>query len=261
MFRFIGGYNIEKALKLANNSKFIPIFDMAKEGSYSKKSIEQIWNDIDKIKTDKEVFYALKASTFGSHIDQIIRLVKKADEHNIQVVFDAETSKDTKHEDDIVKAIIKSESQVFKTYQMYRRDTMERLISDLDSGLVERFKIVRGAYMGYEKKAGMLLENKNHVDQNYDNAVDLVFQQTKQNPKIKLMIATHNTHSIHRIMHDVSTQNIYFAQLLGMADTTSERLNAMGLKTCKYIPYGDLLEMMPYLVRRLKENYGILKYV
>jgi proline dehydrogenase len=85
---------------------------------------------------------------------------------------------------------------------------------------------------------------------------------------IILMAATHNNESVYKILKFIEKnkefnlqKRIYFAQLLGMADSLTNQLIEKKQKVCKYVPYGKFFDTMPYLSRRLYENYDILKYI
>jgi len=276
--RFIGGVNIRQALKRCRGGvagsgggagAWIPIFDRAKEGNTSQaevlKSVGHILEDVAGIKAAKAIggFYALKGSTFAferknvSHIYKIAREVNLA---GMDLILDAETSDQTSVEDYYADTLANSDVRFYKTYQMYRIDTLSRLIDDLDAGIITRFKLVRGAYCSFERDRGMLMPSKKHVDHVYDAAVKYLLGEIMRGKDIHVMIATHNKASIEKALSvlggvgGVEGQRVYFAKLLGMGD------DVKGVKTmCRYVPYGPLMESLPYLGRRLIENYSILK--
>ncbi|PIA15680.1 FAD-linked oxidoreductase, partial [Coemansia reversa NRRL 1564] len=169
---------------------------------------------------------------------------------------------------------------VFNTYQMYRVDALQRLRSDTERATREgwRFaaKLVRGAYMelertraqtqGYASPINATLQDTHDL---YDAGVRFLMQriassQTAGQVPPALFVATHNRESICRALGlvrslriDTAAEPVMFGQLLGMQDATSYALARDGLPIYKYVPYGPLDEVMPYLVRRAQENSAV----
>jgi len=162
---------------------------------------------------------------------------------------------------------------IFNTYQCYLRDSSNRIEADLEhakkNGYVFAAKLVRGAYMVQERK---LAAEKNQADpihatiedthRNYNNILDMLI--TSNQPR-ELMIASHNEDSILKAtklmaVNNLSTKSsgIMFGQLLGMCDHISYSLGANGYSVYKYVPYGPVGEVIPYLVRRAEENSSIM---
>ena len=277
--RFIGGSTITDAIKLVCNAKYIPIFDFAKEGSKTEKDVinysKRILNDIDTLHQNeigniKTKFLALKVSSFNinkkSGLIFMNEIINKANENNIKVLFDAEQNSMKKIENIYINNV--NTDGIFKTYQMYRRDALNELVYDINYYKINNFKIVRGAYLNQDKKNNVLFTSKEEVDKSYDNGVKIIIESMKKRNDINLMAATHNKASVDKIVSVINNDNyydfknrIYFAQLLGMADSLTDELIKKQMNTCKYIPYGNFMETLPYLTRRLYENYDILKYI
>ncbi len=283
MFRYIpiyshftGGRTIQNALSLAKSmdQKWLPIFDRAKEGNKTQsdvlKSVCQILDDIEYIRSNNCVkgYYALKVSTFAcsrENVNHAYRIARDVNECGLDVVLDAETSDVLDIENYYADSLSFENLRFYKTYQMYRTDSVTRLIQDLEAGLITRFKIVRGAYYQDEKtKHHVLLPSKKHVDHVYDAIVKYMIGEMRYRPDIKLMIATHNKESIKKAIllsrhcdHDVQ-KRISFAKLLGMGDDVVDRGEA---EMCRYVPYGTLKETLPYLGRRLVENMPVLTHM
>lgn len=277
--KFIAGNTIKKAIELCTSSKFIPIFDLAKEGAKNKYDISkytwQILQDIDEISKvkNKEHFIALKISSFYTHdtdinngISNVNLIIKKARNNNIKILIDAEQHSMQNIENLYSKKILYN--SYFKTYQMYRKDSLSNLVSDINNHEISNFKIVRGAYLNTDKPLDILLKSKKDVDKSYDKGIKIILESMKIRNDIILMAATHNRESVLKILQfmeynkNYNLQNrIYFAQLLGMADSLTNELIEKKHKVCKYVPYGNFFDTMPYLTRRLYENYDILKYI
>lgn len=266
--RFIGGSTIQRAVETVSVHNWIPIFDRAAEGNTTlsriNKYTDQILSDINALEC-KSGFLAIKASSFGNefNIGRILQVVSRARASGLRVLFDAETSTFTSLEDAYIKLLYDEGLPVYKTYQMYRKDGLKRLKDDLDRGVISRIKLVRGAYMHSDPDKSLLIDNKRGVDESFDLGVECALLAMAHNPRMSVMVATHNNESVEKVL-DINPRyknQLYFAQLLGMADPLTEKLVDKGFQTCKYVPYGNMLECLPYLVRRLYENYGMLKYV
>lgn len=271
--RFIGGTTIRQAIQRSACQTWVPIFDLVKEGIKTDKEAtmykDKVVYDLKRIGMYgvNDAFMALKVSSFlnekkrdagciESAIDSITDVAKIARMNGIQVLIDAESHKWTKVEDAVIDGLYDRGLEVYKTYQMYRSDGMKRLIEDLIDGKIRKYKIVRGAYMKEDRLGGVLLKDKSEVDAAYNLAIRAVHGVKKN----RLIIATHNSESIYIASRYVDMDRVCFAQLLGMSDDLTEKIGVMGFKTAKYVPYGGLWESIPYLGRRLIENWPILEH-
>jgi len=161
---------------------------------------------------------------------------------------------------------------IFNTYQAYLKNCYPRVETDLMRAQREGYyfaaKIVRGAYLVLERKRAV---DKKYDDpiwptlegthENYHKVLDLVFKNIHTGAN--LLVATHNQSSIEYTLNkmeslNLSKDNIYFGQLLGMADNLTFNLGRNGYKAYKYVPYGPINEVVPYLIRRVQENSNIL---
>jgi hypothetical protein len=149
---------------------------------------------------------------------------------------------------------------VYKTFQMYRRNSLREL--DNFIGLHENssigVKLVRGAYLSQDKDK--CFANKSCTDANYNEGLRILLTT----PHISAVIATHNKTSVDlaksMLMNKTHNKFVHFAQLLGMADALGNDLVSDGFSVYKYIPYGNPIEIGPYLARRLIENIDILQH-
>ena len=123
-------------------------------------------------------------------------------------------------------------------------------------------KLVRGAYLGEDRHHGVLCETEKKTHKQYNQGIaDFAIQHKKRD---KLLCATHNLRSTFIAKHYIqyhSVDNIAFAQLLGMGDVLTNDLEKAGYNVYKYLPYGQLHESIPYLLRRLYENYPMTQHV
>eukprot|EP00127_Corallochytrium_limacisporum_P005641 Clim_evm20s210 gene=Clim_evmTU20s210 len=162
---------------------------------------------------------------------------------------------------------------IFNTFQCYLTYSKKRLENDLERARREGWyfaaKLVRGAYMHLERR---LAEEEGRpspihatlqdTHDNFDDCVDTVLRNIHRS---NLMIASHNQTSMEKTVDLMARYNInretggvFFGQLLGMADHLSFTLGQNGYSAYKYVPYGPIDEVLPYLLRRAHENSDLL---
>jgi proline dehydrogenase len=195
---------------------------------------------------------------------------------NVPVMIDAEETWIQDIVDEIVEELIfehnKTKPLVYATLQMYRHDRLEYL-KDLvgrakEKGVKAAVKLVRGAYMEKERERAKELgypspiyPDKQGTDSAYDQAVKFCLENVKD---VAVCIGTHNEKSSllgaeEMVKLGVKPQNpnISFSQLLGMSDNISYNLAAAGFNVTKYVPYGPVKTVVPYLIRRAEENTSV----
>ncbi|GAB4819231.1 hypothetical protein N2152v2_006277 [Parachlorella kessleri] len=168
----------------------------------------------------------------------------------------------------------KEEPVIFNTYQCYLKDSHERLLVDLERAKREGYrfgaKLVRGAYMVLERQRAKergypspIHDTKGDTDASFDrNAAEVIRRVRGEGAEV--MIATHSQESIEKavaLMGELGlppSSGVYFGQLLGMADHLSFTLGQNGYGAYKYVPFGAVDEVLPYLVRRAQENSDML---
>ncbi|PSL06364.1 proline dehydrogenase family protein [Cecembia rubra] len=161
---------------------------------------------------------------------------------------------------------------VFNTYQMYRHDMLQRLKNAhqtaLDKGYFLGAKLVRGAYMEKERERALkkgylspIQPDKASTDRDYDAAVKYCMENIQT---MNLVSGSHNEHSnllLTELIGDYglaeNDERVYFAQLYGMSDNISFNLADAGYNVVKYVPYGPVEKVMPYLSRRAEENTSV----
>ncbi|RKP18101.1 ARPC4-domain-containing protein, partial [Rozella allomycis CSF55] len=207
-----------------------------------------------------------------------------AKENGVKLMYDAEQSYFQPAIDLLTFYFSKSWNKstnlpiIFSTYQMYLKESFSKLKNDVK--LSQRFdytfaaKIVRGAYMVSENNLAQTLsrpkiihESIEDTHKSYDDAVSFLLDMKKSSRNgIQFMVATHNISSMTKTIkkaEDLSLSikddsSVSFGQLLGMCDFMSYDLSRKGYKVYKYVPYGPLQEVIPYLMRRAQENSSIL---
>jgi len=156
---------------------------------------------------------------------------------------------------------------VFNTLQMYRTDRLEYLQNLVTKSKEEGFKVgvklVRGAYWERESAKGgnIVYLEKEDTDNAYNKALDLCIENID---RFAICNATHNEEStkhLAQIMREKGVakddKRIHFSQLYGMSDHISYTLAGEGYNVTKYLPYGRVRQVIPYLIRRAEENRSI----
>ena len=195
---------------------------------------------------------------------------------NVALLIDAEESWMQDAADDLVTEMMckfnKEKAIVFNTLQMYRWDRLDYLKKLYQKAKAEGFyigmKLVRGAYM--EKEIDRAQEkgypspiciSKEATDENYDAAVHYMIDHLDI---MSLFAGTHNELSSYNIMELMQQKGIakndnriWFGQLYGMSDHISYNLAAHGFNVAKYLPFGPVRDVVPYLIRRAEENTSV----
>jgi len=208
-----------------------------------------------------------------NRVDQICR---KSFEAGIPVLIDAEDSWIQNPIDSLASEMMrKYNSQkaiVFNTYQMYRVDMLGNLRNAFHDAAMHNYflgvKMVRGAYMEKEAERAAKLGYPNPIHPN-KQATDDAFNKglafcIDNKQRVSLVCGSHNEYSnqyLTVLMNKHSMPNndnrIWFAQLLGMSDNISFNLAKAGYNVAKYVPYGPVESVMPYLLRRASENTSV----
>ncbi|WP_298901906.1 proline dehydrogenase family protein [uncultured Psychroserpens sp.] len=205
--------------------------------------------------------------------DAVCRLAKAKD---VEVLIDGEESWMQEAADDLCEDMMRKYNVekpiVYNTLQTYRWDRLDYLKAThrraVEGGFKVGFKIVRGAYMEKERKraeekgyASPICETKQATDDNFNTCMTYILNNLKD---ISLFIGTHNEHSCYIAMKlmqelgiDKKDNDVWFGQLYGMSDHISFNLAAHGYNVAKYVPFGPVKDVMPYLIRRAEENTSV----
>jgi proline dehydrogenase len=208
--------------------------------------------------------------------DRVLAICEMAHSEGVPVMIDAEESWIQKTIDNLALNMMrffnKEKAIVYNTYQLYRHDKLGSLVVDHSTAEEEGFilgaKIVRGAYMEKERKRAQergypspIQPDKAATDRDYDDA--LVFCADHVD-NLAFVAGTHNEDSC-RLLADLLNEkkidhknpHVYFSQLLGMSDNLSFNLANAQYNVAKYVPYGPIKAVLPYLFRRAQENTAI----
>ena len=208
-----------------------------------------------------------------SRVDEICR---KGFELKVGVFIDAEYSWMQVSIDRLVKEMMEKyngdRAIVYGTYQLYRKDKLQQLKDDFDEARANSYilgaKLVRGAYMEKERERALEMgypspihENKENCDKDYNEAVLFCVEHYEQMASCN---ASHNLFSNQYMAELIDERNILknhphlnFCQLYGMSDYITFNLAQQGYNVAKYLPYGPVEEVIPYLIRRAEENTSI----
>ncbi|MBX9807710.1 MAG: proline dehydrogenase family protein [Flavobacteriaceae bacterium] len=202
------------------------------------------------------------------------KVCKASYDSDVALLIDAEESWMQDAVDYLVEKMMqkynKSKPIVFNTLQMYRWDRLDFLKKLHDKANAEGFhigmKLVRGAYMEKENERAIqkgyptpICASKEATDENYDAAVKYMVDNN-----MSVFEGTHNEASTNFLMNlmeekgiKATDNKIWFGQLYGMSDNISFNLAAEGYNVAKYLPFGPVKDVMPYLIRRAEENTSV----
>jgi proline dehydrogenase len=282
--RFTCSYKqLNTILKKLNSQNMKPILDNINE-IYNPNNFRNIKKSIIDYPNN---YFAIKLSSLGIQKIPDNKLYQKLDilsnlaiKNNSKILIDAENHTIQDQIYDITNNLIakynKDEVNIYKTYQMYRWDTYDILKKDLEKYNNLGIKLVRGAYLNQDTKYGYIHDNKYYVDKDFNNAIRLYFDNYKYNNS-NIILATHNLDSVNYSLklYNKSNSNIInnlnnnynldnrlkYAQLMGMGDILSSKLVEKNMEVYKYLPYGNFHETIPYLIRRLYENYPMIPHL
>ena len=209
-------------------------------------------------------------------INRFRKVCKLAKEKDVEVLIDGEESWMQSAADDLVEDMMREfnteKAIVYNTLQLYRWDRLDYLKALHERAKSDDFKIgmkiVRGAYMEKERDRAEELNYKSPIcetkvitDNNFDSGLKYILENNKD---ISIFIGTHNEESCYLAMNlmnelniDKSNNNVWFGQLYGMSDHISFNLANQGYNVAKYLPFGPVKDVMPYLIRRAEENTSV----
>jgi len=259
---------IIRTIKRANKDKAIPITVFKVTGIGRFGLLEKL--------DAKENLSIAEEDEWKKVKKRVLAICEKAHSVGIPVMIDAEETwiQDTIDQLalDMMRKFNKEKAIVYNTYQLYRHDKLASIKSDTEVAIKEGFilgaKLVRGAYMEKERKRAEergypspIQPTKEASDRDFNLALEYC---TDNIAHIAFVAGTHNENSCKLLTELMEKKNIdrkyphiYFAQLLGMSDNLSFNLADAGYLVAKYVPYGPIKAVLPYLFRRAQENTAI----
>jgi proline dehydrogenase len=213
---------------------------------------------------------------FDRVLKRVDTLCRRAHERNVRIFIDAEESWIQDTIDTLSYAMMDRYNHerpiVYNTYQMYRWESLAHLRRDTEEARAKGYflgaKLVRGAYMEKERVRSHEEEyqdpiqaTKEDTDRDFNAAIEYALENRDV---LSICLGTHNEYSCQycvRRMQELgiphNDPHVYFAQLLGMSDNISFNLASADYNVAKYVPYGPVEAVMPYLFRRADENKSI----
>ncbi|AJH14959.1 MULTISPECIES: proline dehydrogenase family protein [Myroides] len=227
-------------------------------------------------KGEKVAFTAEEEKEWERIVYRFNMACKYAYDHGVLLLIDAEHSWMQDAADDIALDMMrkynKEKALIYNTAQMYRWDRLQYL-KDLHAiakaeGFHVGMKVVRGAYMEVERERATergykspICVDKAATDVNYDAGVTYMLENIDS---MAIFAGTHNEKSSYLIMdlmekHNIShtDRRLYFGQLYGMSDNISFNLAKEKFNVAKYLPFGPVRDVIPYLIRRAEENTSV----
>lgn len=227
---------------------------------------------------------------FRNMVRRLNTLVRTANELDVRIMIDAEQTyfqpAISRLTMELMQKYNTEKAIVFNTYQCYLRETLNEVITDLNQAKRQKFyfgaKLVRGAYIEQERARAAALGYPDPVNATYEatsemyhntlteclRRIKLIKDAGEPPSKIGIMVASHNEDTVRfaiQKMKDIGISPedkvICFGQLLGMCDYITFPLGQAGYSAYKYIPYGPVNEVLPYLSRRATENKGVLEKI
>ena len=208
--------------------------------------------------------------------NRIDTLCKTAFAYDIPIMIDAEDTYIQHFIDKVVMEMMqlynKEKCIVYNTYQMYRHDRIAILEADIKKAREEKFflgaKFVRGAYMERERLRAEKMDyedpiqpDKESTDKDYNLALKISMDNLDI---VSIFNGTHNEYSSKYLADlmieqgiDPADKRIWFSQLYGMSEHISYNLSDAGFNVAKYVPYGPVRFVLPYLMRRVEENTSV----
>jgi len=231
-----------------------------------------IWNKV----TEDQTLTEAEEKEWQQIVARYEKVSKKAHECDIVLLIDAEETWMTDAADDLCERMMeiynKEKPIVFNTLQCYRWDRLDYMKKQharaKAKGYKLGYKIVRGAYLEKENERAEekgyktpMCESKDATDDMFNEVMIYILDNLDD---ISLFIGTHNEESNYMAMDLMKEKGIatndprvWFGQLYGMSDHISFNLGAKGYNVAKYIPFGPVKDVMPYLIRRAEENTSV----
>jgi len=220
---------------------------------------------------EKQTLSPEEQSEWDRVVARFDQVCSEAHKKNVALLIDAEESWMQDAADDLVTEMMRKYNKekviVFNTLQMYRWDRLDYLKKLHEQAKVEGFfigmKLVRGAYMEKENERAIEKGYPTPIcpTKDYDAAVTYMAEHLDT---MAIFAGTHNEESTTKLMEimkakTISTKDdrIWFGQLYGMSDNISYNLAANGYNIAKYLPFGPVKDVMPYLIRRAEENTSV----
>lgn len=274
-----------KVIQFAATRKNIPFISIKITGLVSSSLLEKLDTTLSATGTERlgigfynklEQLSQEEQAQWMQLISRTSRLCQAASDAGIGLMIDAEESWIQDAIDAVASQMMAQFNHgkvvVYNTIQLYRSDRLSYLTKTLEeaeeSGFIAGLKLVRGAYMEKERARAEKLgypspiqPNKESTDRDYDAAVQLCMSKIEL---VSIIVASHNEKSNLLAANEsgskqlpASHPHLHFSQLYGMSDNLTFNLADAGYNVSKYLPFGPVHEVIPYLMRRAQENSSV----
>ncbi|WP_234735920.1 proline dehydrogenase family protein [Tellurirhabdus bombi] len=259
---------ILRTIERASESTDIPFSVFKVTGLATTDLLEKVQNGASLTDQEQTAYERLR-----QRVDQLCR---RAYERNVRIFFDAEESWIQDTIDQLSYEMMDRYNHdrciVYNTFQLYRWESLDHLKKETEvarkKGYLLGAKLVRGAYIEKERLRAHEEEyqdpihlTKEDTDRDFNLAIDFCLENRTI---VSICLGTHNEYSCQYCVQRMEElgiapgdSHIWFAQLLGMSDNISFNLASAGYNVAKYVPYGPVESVMPYLFRRAEENKSI----
>jgi len=259
---------IIRTIEKAKDSNHIPFSVFKVTGVASSDLLEKIHN--------KDSLTAEKQQLWVRAKQRVEKICKRGYECHVAVLIDAEETWIQTPIDsmayDMMALYNRERAIIYNTYQLYRTDSLANLQNAYEKATEQNYflgaKLVRGAYMEKERERAQVMNYPSPIQPNKE-ATDKAFNRALafcmlNKSGISIMCGSHNDYSNHYLTELMDEQDlspddsrVWFAQLYGMSDNISFNLAKAGYRVAKYVPYGPVKSVMPYLFRRASENTSV----
>jgi len=262
---------LEKVIELTNyaqNRNEMP-FSVFKPTGFGRF---EMWKKI----SANETLSPAEEEEWKTIVERYEAICNVASKKNVSLLIDAEESWMQDAADDLCEQMMEKHNKdsviVYNTLQCYRWDRLDYLKKQhkkaKEKGYKLGFKVVRGAYMEKENERAQefnyptpICKNKAETDANFNEVMRYILDNISD---ISLFLGTHNESSTALAIEIMSLKGlmkndprIWFGQLYGMSDHISFNVAKLGYNVAKYIPFGPVKDVMPYLIRRAEENTSV----
>lgn len=259
---------IRQAILFAKNNDAVDIVCSKFTGLIPMHILEKLHEGTALTPAEHEVYEKAK--------QRINTIAQLAYENDVSLFVDAEESWIQQPLDELTFELMskynKDKPIIYNTVQLYRKDRLEFFKKETERakhhGFIYAAKLVRGAYMEKEEVRAKKMNYENPIqsskvntDNDYNNALRYAIEHLNH---IAICVATHNEEStlltatlMEQKQLDRHHPHIHFSQLYGMSDHVSFNMAAEGYNVHKYMPYGPVADVIPYLIRRAQENTSV----
>jgi len=257
-----------RAIEFAASNVSVPVISTKFTGMVDNDILIKLQNNED-LSTGEQREYQML-------VERVDRVCSRASELQVGIFVDAEESWMQEPIDALVLEMMSKYNHgkaiVYNTYQMYRHDKLAQLKEDhklaIEKGFVFGAKLVRGAYMEKERARAIeqgypspIQPDKKATDIDFDAGIAYCIRNYEN---IASCCASHNAESnkkqaalIDKLGLDKEHPHFNFCQLYGMSDFITFNIGKAGYNVAKYVPYGPIRDVVPYLIRRAQENASV----